>query len=984
MAALQLVRFGTKVVDAQEEYVNRNFASCASSFQTTVDQLGTMDEDLPQLVRSIKQLRMVLPSDTELTDHSRPIIRQVKQDVAGSNQKAVDFLGSLVDVKSSVLAFKRALSDLILKFQRDYICATGSARFVAWSPEQYQDEIRCIDKIAKRTIEHFTALDAYTRMVTSPSLEELEDCMCQCALQDKDQLDQLAQKRAALKEIAVTAAQDRGRLAAAELHVQHLQAESEKERADMQSIQEHVSSLKRRKSVLEEAMRAGNDDLQDKVSAVQAHFEESHETLCERRTQQLMELRENRKARQVELQKAQAKIEKDMLETPAMRYANHTVLVLDRSGSMLGQPWALTKAAAAAFCEIRMKEGCAERVSMLAFNGGVEVLCCGEELNSSTAKHLDRVQPCGGTNFVPAWQQVLKCAESTYAGFRLVVIFMTDGKAPDISGAEAIAQQLHEARRQMGGMVTFVVSASHDRLTTPACMSPLVKAGNGGRLHLQMGAERVELYVPVEHTNLVDAYSKIACTVSFEHMELRAKGAAIDALRHTLDQRLTQGEADLWRLMDRAEQSSQEGARSWQAALKQNYQEQRALVAENLAQTEAELTKCSKQAKDQVEKCCQLERCLTAACNEFKKWEDVVQGNLEVDEGAKEVTRSGLRRLLQETKDRELSRWEMLKKVGTADARRALALHGAMETYGHCTKSMWMLAKNVSSGLSSMGDLLDLVASQIQKPLDVDSLRLSKPDVVADDLLTLMKIEPQKIPSSLSNFRRFLTAKATDDLQLARPEKSVELLVRCFSWSDLCSNGREAADLANKKKECEKLFKAALKRQSPTFKKQQEKSEKAKESMDAIKGELERVQMQLREQTENGATQRLERDAERLERKLEIAESELEKLTDQMGSEEERIMRQNEDPLFLLGHAIKECHEAFKRFASQRELHFLESKIIGHCESVVKPLTDFMITVERTEAAFRQVICPEEPKGPERAPCAGAGRAPRGLLALLH
>ncbi|CAF5048862.1 unnamed protein product, partial [Rotaria magnacalcarata] len=96
------------------------------------------------------------------------------------------------------------------------------------------------------------------------------------------------------------------------------------------------------------------------------------------------------------------------------------ILVIDRSGSMSGDPWKQVQAAVQAIDEINQK---------LARNANLEpiVITYNNTVSITNLASIAKTKADGSTDFVKVFEQVQKTVKEIGVDKRIVIIFMTDG-----------------------------------------------------------------------------------------------------------------------------------------------------------------------------------------------------------------------------------------------------------------------------------------------------------------------------------------------------------------------------------------------------------------------------------------------------------------------------------------------------------------------------------------------------------------------------
>jgi Ca-activated chloride channel family protein len=150
-------------------------------------------------------------------------------------------------------------------------------------------------------------------------------------------------------------------------------------------------------------------------------------------------------------------------QTPAPK---DLTLVIDRSGSMSGQPMAEARLAAAAVVE---RLGARDRVNVVAFDDGVDVLYAEPhpvtaEVRAAALGFIGGIKEGGGTNLALALERALSTRST--AGRPHVVLFLTDGQSPNAPVFEAARKDRGDARVFTVGLGAGVDKALLARLSS--------------------------------------------------------------------------------------------------------------------------------------------------------------------------------------------------------------------------------------------------------------------------------------------------------------------------------------------------------------------------------------------------------------------------------------------------------------------------------------------------------------------------------------
>eukprot|EP00960_Hanusia_phi_P010161 296515-Hanusia_phi.AAC.1 len=115
-----------------------------------------------------------------------------------------------------------------------------------------------------------------------------------------------------------------------------------------------------------------------------------------------------------------------------MRDVYHSILVLDRSGSMAGQDWEDLKLAVDNFVDVMRDHSRYNLISIVVFNSSFKIACVRANADDSPQACLDEISPDGGTSFSQGLQGALQVLQgSDVKSFQNFLLFMSDGQSSD-------------------------------------------------------------------------------------------------------------------------------------------------------------------------------------------------------------------------------------------------------------------------------------------------------------------------------------------------------------------------------------------------------------------------------------------------------------------------------------------------------------------------------------------------------------------------
>ena len=266
-----------------------------------------------------------------------------------------------------------------------------------------------------------------------------------------------------------------------------------------------------------------------------AHYQD-RQGAVESELQQLKKRKEEEEARSKgpieECQKKTIQLRRDLLSLDALNI-NHIIIAVDASYSMKGRRWKHLVRAVERFQKACIAQGSQDKVTLIHFNSTASLMRKVSPITTDLADVLWKHNPSGGTAFEPAWQKIRESSQMEPSFARLFVVFLTDGFANDIEKAAKVAEQVFDDASRAGrSMCTFVVHVDDD-CSSARCgsvselsvdlLSPLVKAGNGGRPCLQACGMEYLLLQAVQTDGLVENFERLASFVNLEKCILEAR-----------------------------------------------------------------------------------------------------------------------------------------------------------------------------------------------------------------------------------------------------------------------------------------------------------------------------------------------------------------------------------------------------------------------------------------------------------------------------
>ena len=197
-------------------------------------------------------------------------------------------------------------------------------------------------------------------------------------------------------------------------------------------------------------------------------------------------------------------------ETP-QREVGHHIFVIDRSGSMSGEPLAAVRRAAQ---DVVARLGPQDRLSLVAFDDEAEVLLDAVPMDDAgkvaAQERIAAIEPRSCTNLSAGWLLGARCVAGAMGGASAIqsrVILLSDGHA-NRGMRDAASLRSHAEQLRLRGLFTSTVGIGDGY--DPALLQSLAEHG-GGRLH---DAERPQEIVEVVLGELSDCRATVADDVA--------------------------------------------------------------------------------------------------------------------------------------------------------------------------------------------------------------------------------------------------------------------------------------------------------------------------------------------------------------------------------------------------------------------------------------------------------------------------------------
>lgn len=193
----------------------------------------------------------------------------------------------------------------------------------------------------------------------------------------------------------------------------------------------------------------------------------------------------------------------------------HWVLVFDRSWSMNGSAFEGVKRATQAFKAAPVQGN--HTVSLLAFDDDCVIITRECPFDKFVPEEICKFPPRGGTRYAPVWDQISSVVQSGHPSKRPVILFMTDGQAPDVDVAGKKAEKLFSA--QGGNLVTFIIPLGSG--VSGPFLDPIMLGGNGGQRSMTTARGTViQFLVPANVESIPTAFSTVAVQSAQNHQEM--------------------------------------------------------------------------------------------------------------------------------------------------------------------------------------------------------------------------------------------------------------------------------------------------------------------------------------------------------------------------------------------------------------------------------------------------------------------------------
>lgn len=659
-----------------------------------------------------------------------------------------------------------------------------------YTPALLETDLKRVDKLAEdigaalAELRKVASTDCCIGAIQAASKEILSsDCMRETMV-IVEESEALLSK---IKKLKLKHAEEEAHIAMQRAVVEDVEAKAVHHDQLLKSLKARHDKLVEQKTQFQDAVCANRELAKKAFEDLKAYRQKQ----CDEVQKQKMAAIQHDKTRMEKVaeenQKKAREIEMELVDLE-ITATNHIVFVVDQSASMSGDRWNSTMIAMDSFKNARMdQKGMLDFVSIILFNQTAFQLVAHQPLSLDFMGPLKSRSPSGGTLYTPAWQEVDRVAQLSRTDARLIVVFLTDGEAGDVSPASQIAAELHKKRQ--GKMNTFLVNI--DKAVPNARLEPLVKAGNGGVLAVDISGERTPLLMNVNTMDLVPHFLRLAEMVNMRELSLKARAKRVRQLeqeehvRYLESIRLHEEEAEL-RL---------KGIQKSGAELEEDNEASSRKIQELLKSQIAELGSEIDEVDTKYDNETSRNRTLHEEAGKEKTRLQQMERSFEDSKIAREKQMEQLHKLYELNADRlngvVVTKQAMQQQSGNSDfsvSRRRLQ---ELEDMKKVLKANCLQSRDQIMAINSLHGFVQFFSQQIRQPLGSNNIELaSKADFVFSRLLKERALTVQGPPGSSEGLRAFLAFEArglgAEDSEVQKALKFV--FGSGISAEDLCAN----------------------------------------------------------------------------------------------------------------------------------------------------------------------------------------------------
>lgn len=820
-----------------------------------------------------------------------------------------------------------------------------------WDSKLIERELTHVDNLSKAIGECYEGLQSLASHDTAISLRTIQDVeraiFASDTLKDaKRQIDAIQNRRKQRQMVLKERAVEKGEVQVLRAVLADVKDKLQAERSIVEQLKTRLAEVVEHEQRLASSKNLNMEESMAELKRIQADNKEQITSL----ERQLAAAREQKKSTLAEVtathEQKIRELEAELLDTEGAP-GNHIIFCLDRSGSMGGVRFPAALAAIESFKAVRVGEGTVDRVSCVAFDDKANVVVTDQPINSDFVSTLRAHGPRGGTLYAPAWELVAKCASSGPVGFKLIVVFITDGVASDIPQAASVARRLHQDFSSRGGMNSFIVNI--DKAVDDAVLKQLVLAGNGGQEFLKVFGETAQLLVNVTSSNMSREFKVLAALANLKEVSLKRRITLLKA-REREDQSeaetaINQLEDDFAKRYQRlklaereAEKASQDDMEQVAKLLKRQQEELQAerhtLIASISNQT-THMQKLEGEVGKYEENIRALEQALQDSEESHQKELDVLEKSIETEVQGLEGVHMNQEILQQASGTTDVT--TLMQRIDELQDLRRL-----------CTANLFYTGDQAEM-VGSLNRFLANVTDTVRDPLNgFQPQHASKADFVFSLLLKERGLSVNGSVSAqglLAVLKHEAHTLGLDDLDAKQAVKAIQSSgITAEDFAEICSRSASKEEVAEHKKKLiqlveQRAFEAA---------KVGENGRIGKE-LKSLKNKLKRRKDELEEAKAEKA------DRETLnELKEEIDDLDKE-VTEKKGELEETQADVREDLKMtpqLVGVVVEACKAAYVKQMATFELQQLRNNFQLYHQNIHQPMGELVKMVDNVKRAY--------------------------------
>mmetsp|Transcript_86745 Transcript_86745/g.165761 ORF Transcript_86745/g.165761 Transcript_86745/m.165761 type:complete len:975 (-) Transcript_86745:192-3116(-) len=519
----------------------------------------------------------------------------------------------------------------------------------------------------------------------------------------------------------------------------------------------------------------------------------------------------------------------------------HIIFILDKSGSMSGNPWHSLRSAFDSFIQQRKAQGKNDFVTVVLFHHSASTIVACQPLQNGSLS-LPVEPDWGATSFSAGWrmaqQQDTSARRQQNVG-RTMVVFMTDGctSPSDVQAAASLAKDM--SYNCGSNMVTFglPLGGSSDRHS----VGQIVAAGNGGRTSITIGDVPFDPVLYASQTGqLATMFGKILTAGVNIEEDVKKKMKLLEEEEKRMKE---SKEKEMKEMQEYFEmQKAHQDARI-EAASKPGASQEEALVSERnflekrvkdlqveVQQVDSALTNAEIPLKSTTQHIDQIKKDLQKLKHEKGQKEKELKK--ETDEKEKQIRKKHFE------KAKQLE--DFKKKLGTADPEEIVMLRSAVTNFSDAKRELRVQLQRKLSQVEEIQNNVSVFQQQIERLVKGEEKVLMNPRGKASlceqwydshfDGLELLQGHEQE---NFVKISKQIMGEAKSDLE----REALDIVLRCrFTMADFFPNADEEHKGVMKRlyKRCE-----AKVAESANFTDQQVKVDSLEEAVTKLEEEIE-------------------------------------------------------------------------------------------------------------------------------------------------